>query len=134
MSPAPKSTLRFAEKRELILDGAARLFNRRGIKAGTLAEVAQSVNLATNSLTYYYRKKEDLVCACLVRSIEAVDGVVADAAALAPAGDLPGRVRALVHGFVGMMAAIAEQRRPALVFFGDMRALPQPQAGPVFAA
>ena len=130
----PRATLRFAEKRELILDGAARQFNRRGIKNGTLAEVAASVGLATNSLTYYYRKKEDLVCACLVRSIEAVDGVVADAAAMAPAGDLAGRVRALVHGFVGMMAAIAEHQRPALIFFGDMRALPQPQAGPVFAA
>ena len=129
-----ESTLRFAEKRELILDGAARQFNRRGIKNGTLAEVAASVGLATNSLTYYYRKKEDLVCACLVRSIEAVDGVVADAAQQAPAGDLPGRVRALVHGFVGMMAAIAERRRPALIFFGDMRALPPPQAEPVFAA
>lgn len=134
MTLVPRATLRFAEKRELILDGAARQFNRRGIKNGTLAEVATSVGLATNSLTYYYRKKEDLVCACLVRSIEAMDAVVADAAALAPAGDLAGRVRALVHGFVGMVAAIAERRRPALIFFGDMRALPQPQAGPVFAA
>lgn len=49
MSGSPSSTLRFAEKRELILDGAARLFNRRGIKAGTLSEVAASVGLATNS-------------------------------------------------------------------------------------
>ena len=134
MTRSPRATLRFAEKRELILDGAARQFNRRGIKNGTLAEVAASVGLATNSLTYYYRKKEDLVCACLERSIEAVDAVIADAAAMAPAGDLPGRLRALVHGFVGMVAAIAEQQRPALIFFGDMRALPQPQAGPVFAA
>ncbi|HOB93566.1 MAG TPA: helix-turn-helix domain-containing protein, partial [Aquabacterium sp.] len=77
MSQAPSSTLRFAEKRELILDGAAALFNRRGIKAGTLAEVAASVGLATNSLTYYYRKKEDLVVACLLRSIAALDGVIA---------------------------------------------------------
>jgi len=134
MSPQPTSTLRFAEKRELILDGAARQFNRRGIKAGTLAEVAASVGLATNSLTYYYRKKEDLVCACLMRSIEALNGVIADAAVLAPPGDLAGRVGAVVQGFVAMMAAIAEQRRPALIFFGDMRALPQPQAAPVFAA
>ena len=134
MSPQPTSTLRFAEKRELILDGAARQFNRRGIKAGTLTEVAASVGLATNSLTYYYRKKEDLVCACLMRSIEALNGVIADAAVLAPPGDLAGRVGAVVQGFVAMMAAIAEQRRPALIFFGDMRALPQPQAAPVFAA
>ena len=127
----PRATLRFAEKRELILDGAARLFNRRGIKAGTLAEVADSVGLATNSLTYYYRKKEDLVCACLLRSIEALNALVADAAQ----ADLPAlRVQRLVHGFVGLMADVAEQRRPALIFFGDMRALPQPQAAPVFEA
>jgi AcrR family transcriptional regulator len=131
---ADRTTLRFAEKRELILDGAARQFNRRGIKAGTLAEVAASVGLATNSLTYYYRKKEDLVCACLMRSIEAHQAVIAEAAARVPAGDLAGRVGALVQGVVALMADIAERRRPALIYFGDMRALPQPQAGPVFAA
>ena len=125
------STLRFAEKRELILDGAASLFNRRGIKAGTLAEVAASVGLATNSLTYYYRKKEDLVFACLARSIAAMDGVIAQAAA---ADSLAGRIRAFVHGFVALMGDVAERRRPELIFFGDMRALPPAQAEPVFAA
>ena len=127
----PQATLRFAEKRELILDGAARLFNRRGIKAGTLAEVAASVGLATNSLTYYYRKKEDLVCACLARSIDAINQVINEAAR---AATLAERLAAFVHGFVAVMADVAEQRRPELIFFGDMRALPQPQAGPVFAA
>lgn len=134
MSTAPEAqpaTLRFAEKRELILDGAARLFNRRGIKAGTLAEVAASVGLATNSLTYYYRKKEDLVCACLARSIDAIKQVIT---AAARAATLAERLAAFVHGFVALMADVAEQRRPELIFFGDMRALPQPQAGPVFAA
>jgi AcrR family transcriptional regulator len=134
MSKAPSSTLRFAEKRELILDGAAALFNRRGIKAGTLAEVAASVGLATNSLTYYYRKKEDLVVACLLRSIAALDGVIADADAHAPPGDLAGRVRMLVQRYIALLAAIEDRLRPALIFFGDMRALPQPQAEPAFAA
>ena len=134
MSQAPSSTLRFAEKRELILDGAAALFNRRGIKAGTLAEVAASVGLATNSLTYYYRKKEDLVVACLLRSIAALDGVIAEADARVPPGDLAGRVRAVVQGYVALLAAIEDRLRPALIFFGDMRALPQPQAEPAFSA
>ncbi len=128
------STLRFAEKRELILDGAAQLFNRRGIKAGTLSEVAASVGLATNSLTYYYRKKEDLVVACLLRSIGALDSVIADVDARIPPGDLAGRVRSLVQGWVALLAAIDDRLRPALIFFGDMRALPQPQAEPAFAA
>jgi AcrR family transcriptional regulator len=134
MTANPGSTLRFAEKRELILDGAARLFNRRGIKAGTLSEVAASVGLATNSLTYYYRKKEDLVVACLMRSIGALDGVIADVDARIAPGDLAGRVRALVQGYVALLAAIEDRLRPALIFFGDMRALPQPQAEPAFAA
>lgn len=124
-------TLRFAEKRDLILDGAARLFNRRGIKAGTLAEVAASVGLASNSLTYYFRKKEDLVSACLLRSIEVIDEVVT-VAALADTPAL--RVAALVRGYLAVMAAVADCTRSELIFFNDMRALPQPQAAPVFAA
>jgi AcrR family transcriptional regulator len=125
------ATLRFAEKREAILDGAALLFNRRGIKAGTLAEVADSVGLATNSLTYYYRKKEDLVCACLARSIAAIAAVITRAAR---AETLADRIGGFVQGFVGLMADIAERRHAELIFFSDMRALPQPQAGPVFDA
>ena len=128
---SPRATSKFTEKRELILDGAARLFNRRGIKAGTLAEVAADVGLATNSLTYYYRKKEDLVCACLLRSIAAIDQLI-DQAAAAPT--LAGRVSAFIHGFVSLMADVAEQRRPELIFFGDMRALQRELAAPAFSA
>ena len=131
MPKSPRATLKFTEKRELILDGAARLFNRRGIKAGTLAEVAADVGLATNSLTYYYRKKEDLVCACLLRSIAAIDLLI-DQAAAAPT--LAGRVSAFIHGFVCLMADVAEQRRPELIFFGDMRALQRELAAPAFSA
>ena len=134
MSANAGNTLRFAEKRELILDGAAALFNRRGIKAGTLSEVAASVGLATNSLTYYYRKKEDLVVACLLRSIAALDGVIADADARVQPGDLAGRVRTVVQAYVAMLAAIEDRLRPALILFTDMRALPQPQAEPAFLA
>jgi AcrR family transcriptional regulator len=65
-------TRRFADKREAILDGAARLFNERGVRGGLLSDVAQQVGLATNSLTYYYRKKEDLAAACLLRSMDAL--------------------------------------------------------------
>ena len=131
---ASPPTLRFAEKREQILDGAARLFNRRGIRAGTLAEVAAAVDLVTNSLTYYYRKKDDLVCACLLRSIEALRALIDQAAAAAPPGDLAGRVRALLRGYFALMAAIEQGAHPALIYFGDMRALQRPQADAAFAA
>ena len=71
----PAQTHRFIAKREAILDAAARHFNRHGLKGATLADVAASVDLLTNSVTYYYRRKEDLAAACLLRSIETTRGL-----------------------------------------------------------
>ena len=52
ISYAPQ-TLRFEKKREAILDAAAQLFNQKGVRGATLADVARSVALITNSVTYY---------------------------------------------------------------------------------
>src|SRR6476660_1695231 len=76
-----RQTPRFREKREAILEAAARLFNRRGFSGTTLSDVAESVGLVTNSVTYYYRKKEDLATACFLRTIEAFNELAAAAAA-----------------------------------------------------
>ncbi|MGZ8362699.1 MAG: TetR/AcrR family transcriptional regulator, partial [Caulobacteraceae bacterium] len=52
MTVSPGQTKRFERKREAILDAAARLFNQKGLKGATLAEVAQRVGLITTSVTY----------------------------------------------------------------------------------
>lgn len=124
-------TPRFQEKREAILDGAARQFNQNGIRGGTLADVARSVGLITNSITYYYRKKEDLVCACLLRSIEAVERLLAQAEQEA---SVEARVRSFLLAYVGMLADIAEGRHPEVVLFSETRALTAPHADTVFRA
>ena len=56
-------------KQEAVLAAASRLFNHKGVRGTTLSDVAQEVGLSTNSITYYYRKKEDTVVACLLRAI-----------------------------------------------------------------
>lgn len=124
-------TPRFQEKREAILDGAARQFNQNGIKGGTLADVARSVGLITNSITYYYRKKEDLVCACLLRSIEAVERLLAQAET---ERSVEARVRSFLVAYVGMLADIAEGRHPEVVLFSETRALTAPHDETVFLA
>lgn len=126
-----RGTERFEDKREAILDGAARLFNQHGIKGGLLSELAQHVGLATNSLTYYYRKKEDLACACLQRAIDALVSVV-DAAALQRT--LAQRIRALIGGYLGLLADIAEGRHAELIVFSDLLSLAPPQRDPMAAA
>lgn len=125
------ATARFRDKREAILDGAARLFNERGVKGGMISDIARSVGLATNSITYYYRKKEDLVEACLLRSLEAM-GAAADAASLEPT--LAGRVRGFIERHVGLLAEIGMGRHAELIFFSDVLTLAPPHDTAVIAA
>ena len=126
-----RSTARFRDKREAILDGAARLFNQHGVKGAMIADVARSVGLVTNSLTYYYRKKDDLVAACLLRSMEAM-GAAADAAAQAPS--LQARVRGFIERYLGLLAEIGAGRHPELIVFSDLLTVTAPQAEAVVAA
>jgi AcrR family transcriptional regulator len=124
-------TPRYQEKREAILAAAALSFNQQGVKAATLSGIAGSVNLVTNSVTYYYRKKEDLASACFLRSIEAFDELAVAAAAEA---DVPARLRAFFRLQAQLLADIEEGRRAPIVGFNDIRALPGPHAQTVFAA
>jgi AcrR family transcriptional regulator len=78
-----KPTRRFSRKNEAVLDAAAALVNTRGLKGVTLADVARQVGLVTTSVTYYFRRKEDLAAACLLRSVRAIE-VIADAAQALP--------------------------------------------------
>lgn len=124
-------TGKFHRKQAAILGAAARLFNRDGLKGATLAEVAASVGLLTHSLGYYYRRKEDLAAACLMRSIGAVTAIARSAQS---ADDPAARVRAYLQGYAALAAEVAAGQRDELVYFDDIRALPAPQNEAVFAA
>lgn len=126
-----KTTERFQDKRDAILDGAARLFNAQGVKGGMLSDVARQVGLAPNSLTYYYRRKEDLAAACLLRSMEVL-GTAADDAARA--ATLAQRVQGFLERYLGLLAAIAEGRHPELIVFSDLLTLDEPHHATVTVA
>lgn len=130
LSAAP-TTVRFQEKREAILGAAARLFNREGVKGATLAEIAGSVGLVTNSVTYYYRKKEDLARACFLRSIEVVNRLVEQSQ---QAPTVAERLQRYFRLHAQLLAAIDVGEHPMLILFNDLRALPSPQQEEVFEA
>ncbi|URI05760.1 TetR/AcrR family transcriptional regulator [Aquincola tertiaricarbonis] len=118
-------TLRFQEKREALLQAAVAVFNERGVKGATLADIAGRVGLVTNSVTYYYRKKEDLAIACVLRALDLHDQLVAEAARQP---DVATRVRAYLVGHAQALAAVERGEQPAVMQFNDMLALPSPQA------
>jgi AcrR family transcriptional regulator len=125
-------TPRFQVKRDAILGAAALLFNEQGVKGATLSGIAATVGLATNSVTYYYRRKEDLATACFLRAIAAFEAL-ADAAGGEQRG-VAARIRAFVREHALLLADVEEGRQPPIVSFSDIRALPDAQANDVFAA
>jgi AcrR family transcriptional regulator len=132
MSAQPQpSTPRYQEKREGVLNAAAVLFNQRGVKGATLSDIAASVGLVTNSVTYYYRKKEDLATACFLRTIEAFNEV---AAAAAREADTEARIVAFYATLARLLADIELGGHVPIVTFNDIRALPSPHAEKVFSA
>lgn len=128
---AHRQTSKYAAKREAIVEAAVRLFNQRGLKGVSLAEVAHSVGLVTNSVTYYFKKKEDLAAACYLRAIEAVEALFI-AAAREPT---PGaRLQRCVTLYFNLLKDIESGQRPPLVVFDDIRALSDSGTQMVFDA
>ena len=116
----PRSRARFERKREAILDAAAELINLHGARGATLQEVATAVGLNTTSVTYYFRRKEQLAAAVFERSIERL-GEMARKAAAEP--DARARVARFIRLHVELRArVIAGEARP-LVNLSDIRTL-----------
>ncbi len=64
-----RATDRF-RKRDAILDASTGILNQRGVKGLTLADAAAAVELSTTSVTYYFKRKDDLAAACMLRGVE----------------------------------------------------------------
>ncbi len=124
-APIPNQTARYERRREEVLDAAAALFNARGLSGATIADVAQAVGLTTTSVTYYYRKKEDLAAACVTRALAAMDGLLTRAEAAATA---PERLTQFIRLYFARLADVVDNREPALINFWDLRAMTGPRA------
>jgi AcrR family transcriptional regulator len=115
---ASNRTAKFEAKQELILNAAGRLFNARGVRATTLADVASEVGLATNSVTYYYKRKEDLASACFLRSISAMNDIF-ERAASEPTAER--RIRRVILDYGALLEELARARNRDLVTFKEVR-------------
>jgi len=121
---APAATPRYARKKEAILAAATAILNSQGVKGMTLAGVAAEVGLITTSVTYYYRKKDDLAAACLLRGIETFDAMLTHAA---EAADWQGRLTRFLDAYLDLMRRIRLSQAPPMVGFTEIRALKEPQ-------
>jgi AcrR family transcriptional regulator len=121
---AVQTTDRFERKREAILDAATELLNTRGVKGLTLGVAAAAVGLSTTSVTYYFRRKDDLAAACMLRGIaalmEVVNGALAEPRPQA-------RLHALLARYLDRVRRAVVGEAAPLPLLSDLRALNMPR-------
>ncbi len=125
------ATARYAQKKEAILAAATAVLNRQGVKGMTLADVAAKVGLITTSVTYYYRKKDDLAAACFIRGLERLDAMIDEAAA---EPDAAGRIRKFLTLYLDLSRRVRAGQDAPLASFTEIRALKEPMRASVQAA
>jgi AcrR family transcriptional regulator len=121
-----RSTDRFRRKRDAILDASTVIMNQRGVKGLTLADAAAAVGLSTTSVTYYFKRKDDLAAACMMR------GIAWLRAGAAP--NPPQRLARLLDLYFDRVGRAATGAEPPLPTLSDLRALKEPRRAEVFEA
>ncbi|AAK25154.1 TetR/AcrR family transcriptional regulator [Caulobacter vibrioides] len=128
---AGAATARYARKKETILAAATAILNRQGVRGMTLADVAASVGLNTTSVTYYYRKKDDLAAACFMRGLERFEAMVEQAAGEAtPAA----RIIKFLDLYLDLNLRVRLGEATPLTSFAEIKALKEPLRGSVIGA
>jgi len=120
---AGAATARYARKKETILAAATTILNRQGVRGMTLADVAAQVGLNTTSVTYYYRKKDDLAAACFMRGLERFEAMVGEAASEAtPAA----RILKFLDLYLDLNRRVRLGEATPLTSFAEIKALKEP--------
>jgi len=115
-----RSTVRFERKREAILDAATELLNQHGVKGLTLADAAAAVGLSTTSVTYYFKRKDELAAACIQRGLAEREAMF-DAALAEPTAER--RLYALLTQAVDRRRRTVLKEAPPLPQMGELPAL-----------
>jgi len=126
-----RSTDRFERKREAILDAATALLNSRGVKGLTLGDAAAAVDLSTTSVTYYFKRKDELAAACMTRGIATLEAMV-ETALREPEPEA--RLSRLLALYLERVRQTVAGQAPPLPILADMRALNPPAQTHVFQA
>jgi AcrR family transcriptional regulator len=119
-------TKRFRAKRDAILAAASEAINEQSAKGMTFADVARRVGLNTTSVTYYFKRKEDLAQACFEHTLETLQDMLDDALREATPD---ARVARYLSLNMSRFARIREHKERAVATLGDLRAMEEPMLG-----
>lgn len=109
----------YEQRREAIVDKAARLFAATGFASASVSDLAAACEVSKSLIYHYYPSKEDILYAVMASHVDQLADDVAQVMArdAAPA-DL---LRALVHAFMAHYMGAADRQK---VLLGELDRLP----------
>ena len=116
-------TKRFRAKRDAILAAAAEAINEQSAKGMTFADVARRVGLNTTSVTYYFKRKEDLAAAAFENTLDRLMALLDEAAAEATPRE---RVARYVSLNMARLARVEQREETVMAMLSDLRATEDP--------
>jgi len=124
------ATKRFRAKRDAILAAAAEAINEQSAKGMTFADVARRVGLNTTSVTYYFKRKDDLAAACFENTLDTLKTML-DEAMTEPTPER--RVARYLAINMQRCARVEQGAEQAVAVLSDLRAMEEPFKGPLLA-
>lgn len=118
-----QGTKRFRAKRDAILSAAAEAINEQSAKGMTFADVARRVGLNTTSVTYYFKRKEDLAAAAFEHTLDQLLAML-DEAGSAPTPQA--RVRRYLALNMERLERVHRGEDRAMAVLSDLRATEEP--------
>ncbi|WP_380781310.1 TetR family transcriptional regulator [Sphingomonas sp. R86520] len=118
-----QGTKRFRAKRDAILAAAAEAINEQSAKGMTFADVARRVGLNTTSVTYYFKRKEDLAAAAFEHTLESLIAMLDIAMEEATPEE---RVRRYLALNMARLGRIQRGEERAFAVLSDLRATEDP--------
>ncbi len=125
-----QGTKRFRAKRDAILAAAAEAINEQSAKGMTFADVARRVGLNTTSVTYYFKRKEDLAAAAFENTLESLIAMLDVAAEESSPEE---RVRRYLALNMDRLGRIQRGEEKAFAVLSDLRATEEPMRGRLMA-
>lgn len=117
------SATRFDRQKQRIVDAATALLNDKGMRGMTLSDVATELGLSTTSVTYYFRRKEQLLTAVF-------EDTLGRLAAMVDAAQAEATPRARVARYVELhfehFAGTLRQSERPLANLSEIRSMDEP--------
>ncbi|TKD52851.1 TetR/AcrR family transcriptional regulator [Sphingomonas baiyangensis] len=130
IDPADTGTKRFRAKRDAILAAAAEAINEQSAKGMTFADVARRVGLNTTSVTYYFKRKEDLAAAAFDQTIQTLLATLDEALELA---EPKARVERFLAITFARLARVRRGEETGVAVLSDLRAMDEPMKSGLLA-